>query len=300
MCSNLERAANSEGVVPGDRRSGGRRDHRHADRRSVRDDDGELRRGHADDHAQQWHLDDDQRRTRRSRSPAISPNANDAYSHYAVESVLGAVITLSCRDALTTQSNIPNITVRPVALNPTFERRGGTDGLDVTITDNGFNSLGRVGDTITRRRASWIADGFVKGALLKISGSRLNATDAFTSYTVTDVTATTLTLSARDILATQTGDPRHQLGLPPRDDTRLIIDQTDDLDVTVFGKLHVTATGNVQIGSQQSLKLGVIDTPGRTSLKTPRRSSAPTAPEAPGPPAARRQHRPTSTSAPAT
>ena len=177
------------------------------------------------------------------------------------------MITLKPGDTLTTQSNIPNITVRPVALNPTFERRGGVSGLDVTITDNGFNTLGRVGDTITRTTGDWIADGFVKGGLLKISGSLTNTTDAFTSFTITNVTATTLTLSARDILRGESGSLDISWGYRPAT-TRLIIDQTDDLDVTVFGKLDVTATGNVQIGSEQTLKLGVIDTPGRTSLKT--------------------------------
>ena len=39
----------------------------------------------------------------------------------------------------------------------------------------------------------WIADGFVKGGLLKISGSLTNTTDAFTSFTITNVTTTTLT-----------------------------------------------------------------------------------------------------------
>ncbi|MBA3348546.1 MAG: hypothetical protein H0T13_08305, partial [Actinobacteria bacterium] len=196
----------------------------------------------------------------------VTPNANDAYSFYTVLSVSGSVITLASGDVLTTQSGIPNVTVRPVALNPTFERRGGVSGLAVTITDNGFNTLGRVGDTITRTSGSWISDGFVKGALLKI-GSGENATDAFTSFTITDVTATTLTLSSRDILAAESGSIDLSWGYRPAT-TRLIIDQSDDVDVTAYGTLNVTATGNVLIGSGETLKLGVIDTPGRTSIKT--------------------------------
>jgi hypothetical protein len=59
-----------------------------------------------------------------------------------------------------------------------------------------FAEVGGTGDTITRNRGSWLADGFRAGDLITITGT---ASNNITAAAVTTVTATTLTLDTQDL-----------------------------------------------------------------------------------------------------
>lgn len=61
-----------------------------------------------------------------------------------------------------------------------------------------FAEVGATGDTITRNRGSWLADGFRNGDLITITGT---ASNNIVSATVTTVTALTLTLDTQDLTA---------------------------------------------------------------------------------------------------
>ncbi|MCW2999090.1 MAG: type secretion target repeat protein, partial [Solirubrobacterales bacterium] len=198
-----------------------------------------------------------------------TPNANTAFTYYTVESVSGHTITLKPGAVLVSQVNVPNITVRPVALNPTFEAVQTYTGVNVTVADHGFNDFGRVGDTVTRSGGSWLDDGFAVGDLVRIGGAGPNHSSAFSSLKVVAVTADTLTFSDRDRLSNQPTAAALEFirGRRPAT-TAIIIDQRDDVDLTAGGKIDVTATGNVLLGSETTMNIGTVQTHGTASLKS--------------------------------
>lgn len=61
-----------------------------------------------------------------------------------------------------------------------------------------FAEVGATGDTITRNRGSWLADGFRDGDRITITGT---ATNNITNALVTTVTATVITLDTQDLTA---------------------------------------------------------------------------------------------------
>src|SRR5439155_10808393 len=62
------------------------------------------------------------------------------------------------------------VKVLPIAVDPLeFRLVGAGTSVSVTFANNGFDGIGRVGDTITRATGTWT--GFATGSLVKVTGS---------------------------------------------------------------------------------------------------------------------------------
>src|SRR5439155_25455204 len=161
-----------------------------------------------------------------------------------------------------------------------FRLVGAGTSVSVTFANNGFDGIGRVGDTITRATGTWT--GFATGSLVKVTGSSEaanNTTIASAYYTVKSVSpdGKTLILSSIDVLTTSAIDTTTKApiaetvtierGSSPLV-TEIVIDQRDDLDVFGTGVLNVDAGGNVLIGSENDLKLDYVKAGGDARLKT--------------------------------
>ncbi|BCS96179.1 hypothetical protein DSLASN_18110 [Desulfoluna limicola] len=176
-------------------------------------------------------------------------NGTEGLSYHRVESVDGAVITFGGNTQLVSESG-RDVSVSAIVLDPTFASLATTD-VAVTFADNGYNSTGRVGDTITRSDGgSWLADGFVAGSLVKIDGISVNATGVGEYYRVADVSASVLTLSGRDKLVSEGDDVTVTIERGESPYIKAIrIDHHDDLNLNTRGAVTATTGGDIFVGS---------------------------------------------------
>lgn len=101
---------------------------------------------------------------------------NNKSSYVLPTSITGAVITMNATDLVN------------------------ESGEDVTFTFSGTLTFNDSNDTATRSKGSFVADGFVEGQTVVITGT---ASNNFTGV-LTDVSATVLTFEAGDVLAAET------------------------------------------------------------------------------------------------
>ena len=184
-------------------------------------------------------------------------NANDGASYYTVDTVVGNTITLIATDSLKSEAG-KVITIDPIAVDPGFQASGTTTAT-VTFQYNGFTGATRNADTITRTDGgSFVTDGITSGSLIEISGPTLNATGVGAFYTVTGVTASMLTLSTVNNLATSLVPATVTIlnGTAPHV-TGILVQHRDDLNVDATGKIDISAGGNVFIGSEQAFNFNI-------------------------------------------
>lgn len=110
-----------------------------------------------------------------------------------------------------TGSTSNNVTTTITGLTPTVMNVVANlvnEGPNVNVTIKGYPTLtfaevGGTGDTITRNRGSWLADGFRVGDKIKVTGTASNNITA--AQGLTTVTALVLTLNADDLAAETIG-----------------------------------------------------------------------------------------------
>ena len=111
--------------------------------------------------------------------------------------VAGAVATAGYNNVT---GVIASLTATVITLGTTdLINEGPISGVTITATPTiTFAEVGGTGDTITRNRGSWVADGFRAGDLVTVAGT---ASNNVTTDGVTTVTALVLTLNTTDLAA---------------------------------------------------------------------------------------------------
>ncbi len=145
-----------------------------------------------------------------------------------------------------------SITVGQVVVDPTFQADGKTSNATVTFQSNTASSNA----TITRTDGgSFLIDGFTAGTaanphVLHVTGSANNSTPSGFVYTITNVTATTITLASFDVVQTESTPEPVTLteGIVPKISTILVL-QTDPITANASGQFDITAGKNVLMNS---------------------------------------------------
>lgn len=107
----------------------------------------------------------------------VSGTSSNNFSNAVVTGVTATVLTLDTQDLVAEVTSAASVTASP------------------KLT---FAEVGATGDTITRASGSFISDGFTAGMSIDVDGT---ASNDFTGATITDVSATVLTLDTQDLTA---------------------------------------------------------------------------------------------------
>jgi Ca2+-binding RTX toxin-like protein len=128
-------------------------------------------------------------------------------------------------------------------------------GAPISATVN-FNAAAR---TITRTDGgNWVTDGFADDMRIHVSGSAVNNTGVGEYYLIDTVNATVITLASASDLTTESGKT---VTITPEvnDPTApgvviktIVIDQREDVDLEITGKVDVRAQESVYLGSEQN------------------------------------------------
>ncbi|MGE4427667.1 MAG: hypothetical protein AB7G37_14550, partial [Solirubrobacteraceae bacterium] len=204
-----------------------------------------------------------------------TPNAtgsagSSGVSYYTIAQIVGNAIVLADGDDLTTTGPTTGIRIRPIVVDPTFVAVDDETAIvGATFVNRGVGPAGRLGDRIVSADFDFGAAGFVAGDLIRISGTGLNDTAAFTPYTIVAVDGRTLTLAQNAILIDQmyAGELRITRGRAPVL-THIAVAKVKPMFIEALGTLDAKAGGNVLIASPLDLNVGTVDAPGRVHLKT--------------------------------
>ena len=122
-------------------------------------------------------------------------NSTAAGQTYTITAITAGTITLATQDLIVKEAS--STAAETVTLQHTT-----TDTPD-SVTAYFTASTSTTPGTIVRTTGNWLTDGFAVGQTILVGGSAANSTVGATSYTVTAVTATTLTLSLGDTIAAE-------------------------------------------------------------------------------------------------
>ncbi|MFM8188319.1 MAG: hypothetical protein ACKN85_07560, partial [Pirellula sp.] len=147
-------------------------------------------------------------------------------------------------------------------------------GKTVSTTFNFTPDL-TLGDTIARNDGgSWISDGYQAGLFLRVISKSRNSTADNAFWEILAVTPSTLRIKQKGTLVSESGRSAtiSQVVLRPMDSpiplTAIEIAQRDDVDMYAVGKLVVSASNAVFVGSENDFFLKDINTQGILAVKT--------------------------------
>ncbi|MBU6386317.1 MAG: hypothetical protein KGS49_10310, partial [Planctomycetes bacterium] len=147
-------------------------------------------------------------------------------------------------------------------------------GKTVSTTFNFTPDL-TLGDTIARNDGgSWTSDGYQAGLFLRVISKSRNSTADNAFWEILAVTPSTLRIKQKGTLVSESGRSAtiSQVVLRPMDSpiplTAIEIAQRDDVDMYAVGKLVVSASNAVFVGSENDFFLKDINTQGILAVKT--------------------------------
>ncbi|MFM8572116.1 MAG: hypothetical protein ACKOAU_11015, partial [Pirellula sp.] len=131
------------------------------------------------------------------------------------------------------------------------------------------------GDLITRNDGgNWVSDGYRAGLFLRVVSRSRNATSDNSFWEILSVTTNSIRLKQKGTLIAETGRAAtiSQVVLRPTESpvplSMIEIAQRDDVDMYATGKLVVSATSAVFVGSENDFFLKDINTQGILAVKT--------------------------------
>src|SRR5208283_1151388 len=184
-------------------------------------------------------------------------NSTDGGTLDQIIGLTPTVLTLSTTVA--TETSV-QITIASVVANPLFEAlplTGQTtpapESVNVNFVGNGFDNntgLPMPGEIVRDDGGSWLADGFRVGDLVQLTGpaGSNNSTGVGLAYTVTAVTASTITLSNGDVIFPE-GPETISIGRGQHPTiTDIQVEQIAPVWISASGQLDITAGMNLSPG----------------------------------------------------
>ena len=194
-------------------------------------------------------------------------NETNANVFYKITAVSGDVDhnTLTVDRSLTTEF-AKSVSVAPVVLDPVFQAQGGPFSVAVHFIANGFDNntfSPTPGQIVRDDGVSWLSQGFDVDQLVRLDHSLDNTTTGGLAYRITDVTASTLTLSQSDVIqdeADHTSPVSINItrGVPASSVAYIKVEQINAFKVNALGTIDITAGKNVFLNSDLAIRIDQV------------------------------------------
>ena len=182
-------------------------------------------------------------------------NATDGAVFYRIASLTAGVLTLAPGTTLLTETN-KSVGVAPILVDPSFA----ATAVATTATVR-FAATTAAPGAITRTDGgSFVVDGYAAGQLLHVAGSADNSTSGGIVYTISAVTASTITLSSGDRIEATAGTEAVTLtrGVAPVV-AAIQIAQVAPINVVATGDITINAGGDVGLNSTADILVNQIN-----------------------------------------